>query len=211
MNISVITKLILILTVSSVLVGTTAVYASNVNTNIGISSSVSVPGMIPAAHNKEYRVDRYNYEISKYEQNTNTLQAHGINTTSLVQILNNAVTMVINPLQAELNNATNATQVKTAYQNYCLFNGCAGFNYHLAARYAIQSLTLRLNNLASTSNSINQTILNDAYGNLTTASRTLYTTVGTSKYTDGTGNTVWGNIDNARLDFKTLAKETQNK
>ena len=105
---------------------------------------------------KEYaqqKLKMFNSSITDYRNQADNLASKGLNASSLYQMLQNAQTQIISPFAAAINSASNASQISATLNTYCLFDGCKnGTNFHLAAHFSLQSLTVQLNYITANKN-----------------------------------------------------------
>jgi hypothetical protein len=85
----------------------------------------------------------YTDTLNHYEARAQNMTDRGINATNLFDLVNSARAQILTPLQNEVNQA-NASNIKTAFSHYCLYDGCMnGTNFHMAAKFE----TLRITDL----------------------------------------------------------------
>src|SRR5438132_8994138 len=155
------------------------------------------------------KVDAYNQIISNYQQKINNISTKINDTSSLTQILSDANSTIIQPLQSAINAANNFTSLRAAFQSYCLFNGCVnGTNFHLAAKFNLARLQLILNYIKTTSPYSNQTDkISQAQSYLDASSSALVTT-GALTYSGNESSDVWSNQFAAGAVMKTILTST---
>lgn len=146
------------------------------------------------------KVAAYKAEIAGYAQTVSALSSNGVQTSALNQTISNANSTIIIPLQNAINSATNVSQLESAINGYCLFDGCRnGIDYHLAANFATEKITAIINKAETMNLTANQTsALSSAKADIAISTSTLQT-VGTSRYKDGQNTTIWSNIRNASV------------
>ena len=145
------------------------------------------------------RVNGYQIQIANFQNKTNALEAKGFDVTSLNQLLRNAQTQIITPLQNSISNSSTTQQIQTAVGSYCLFNGCTnGTNFHLDANFDITRLNVILASLQNNSVAFNldNATISQAQRYLSDAQSTL-NTVGTASYQNGQAQTLFSDIQNA--------------
>jgi len=87
------------------------------------------------------KVDSYDRFLDKAEERANNLSAKGVETSGLLGLISDARSQIVGPLQSALAAADNSSDVKDAFGQYCLFNGCPeGMNFHFAAKYELEKL-----------------------------------------------------------------------
>lgn len=130
------------------------------------------------------RAAAYTSLLSYYQQNANNMSSKGFDTSSLTLITNNASSQIVQPYENAITQATTSNAVFAAIRQYCLFNGCKnGTNYHLAARFDVQKLSIIVARMKSNANFTNaSSTLNQAQSNINSIT-SLLGTVGTASYT----------------------------
>ncbi len=165
----------------------------------------------------------YNLEIQQGYNNMLNLQYRypGINVTPLQKLLANGTRIIAVPLTIDLQNSTNASQLTATIQSFCLYNGCERnssyyflppyvLNYHMQARYTVQSDWLILTWITNHKWPLNVSWVNNTKTNLTIASNELFTDVNWSNYKPASNVTIWSHIDNASK-FLTLLNSEPNR
>ena len=145
------------------------------------------------------RVNGYQSQIKNFQEKINDLQERGFNVTVLNQLLSDAQTQIIQPLQSALSNANDSQQVQNAIRTYCLYDGCInGTNFHLDAKFDLTRATIILNDLQTNSAAFNldNATVSQAQQDLTDA-QTALNNVGTSAYQQGQSQTIFNDIQNA--------------
>ena len=150
---------------------------------------------MPLENLSEAKLAFYNDSVIHFSAQISNLSAKGVNTTNMSLILQGAQSQIITPFKLAIQGNTNSTQLWSALNEYCLYDGCpVGLNYHLDAKINIAKLdaiTAKLRNVS------NDTVdLNAAQASLNNASAEL-TKVGTAQYSGGAGVQIWTNIDSA--------------
>jgi hypothetical protein len=142
----------------------------------------------------QVKVQSFNRAITHAQDLSGKLSKHGANTTALNQTIGNANSQ-IQAFQTAVNNAQNSTQLQTALNSFCLYNGCkTGNNFHFAATTAIQADQAKLTLLAGkNSTSSFQALVSQAQTDITNA-QTALTQVGGNQYQGTQSSTVWNNI-----------------
>ncbi|MFZ1971031.1 MAG: hypothetical protein WAU65_02530 [Candidatus Nanoarchaeia archaeon] len=147
----------------------------------------------------QQRLQQYQTQMAKFQNETNNLQNRGFDVTSLTQLLDNAQTEIIQPLQSALLSANNSQSVMTAVQTYCLYDGCVnGANFHMDANFDVARLNIILNYLQANKSSLNldNATLSQAQQDLSNAQSTL-NSVGASIYKNGQSQLIFGDIQDA--------------
>lgn len=87
------------------------------------------------------KIDGYGRFLDRAEEKTNNLAGKGVETGGLLSLISDARSQIVAPLQSAVDAADNASEVKDAFGQYCLFNGCPdGTNFHFAAKFEIEKL-----------------------------------------------------------------------
>ncbi len=153
------------------------------------------------------KIAGYKNLISEMENEMNTLkQKHpDVDTTRMQQVLTSAGSFV-DELEQKFNAATTGEEKQKTLRGYCLFNGCGGGqNFHLAGKFTSARLEAILNALPNTPEE-----KATAQGYVDAANQAL-TGVGTSEYTPETREAVWGNLQNAAKEIKSLINGEEKK
>ncbi len=164
---------------------------------------------------KEYandRVEAYNDDLSRYEAAADKLGQRGVSTTDLTSLIGDARSQVVDPLKDAVSSATNASELRQALGQYCLYNGCKdGTNFHMAAHFDSDKLGDVLTYIAPMAQSAG------LGGNLTAAQGDLgsvqseLSSIGTSEYAQGQSDQVWGGIRSVAKDVKDIVEGIRNK
>jgi hypothetical protein len=178
------------------------VKAANLSSNVtshlrmeynSISATYANCTLLSIKQYAQQEIGMYDQRISADQNSASALAAKGINVSSLTQMLQHAQSQIVSPLSAVTSQAKSASQVMQALDSYCLFDGCkSGTNFHLDARFELQSLTLVLNYLQASKN-ITSTALAAAQACLNNASTTLQQ-VGTGPYSGSESKNIFGNL-----------------
>ena len=141
------------------------------------------------------RINAFSSILDAYQKKADTLKSNGIDTTTLIQVISNAKTQVITPMQNALNSANDSASTKQALQNYCLYDGCkTGTNFHFQAKWEIAKLDIALIRINGNTNATQvQDKITELQTDITKA-KTALSSVGTSKYTDTQNKQIWDNI-----------------
>src|SRR5437899_8655265 len=153
------------------------------------------------------RIMAYDTGIQKVQDRTNTLSSKGVDTTQLNKLISQAQTNLDN-LAGSISSATNSSQLKTALQSYCQYNGCkSGINFHFAAQSALTAEQAVLDKIKSNPNSGQYSSqIGQAQTDLINAQNTL-NAVGTSKYQGTQQADVWNALHDAHGIIKQLWSE----
>ncbi len=155
---------------------------------------------------KEYandRIESYNDALTAYGTQVSKLDGKGVGTSDLSSLISGARSQVVDPLQSAVSGATNASQLRQALGEYCLYNGCRnGTSFHMGARFASDKLgdiLVRIQPLAQSAGlgdnvTAAQTVLSSVQSELSS--------IGTSEYAQGQADQVWSGIRSAAGDVK---------
>ncbi|MGB9124595.1 MAG: hypothetical protein WA833_08490 [Nitrosotalea sp.] len=145
----------------------------------------------------QMKVQKFNQDIANAQNLSGRLSKHGANTAGLNQTIDNAYNQ-IQAFQSAVNDAQNKTQLRSALNSFCLYNGCkSGDNFHFAANAVIQADQTKLNLLAGQNSTASfQALVGQAQTDLTNA-QTALGQVGTSQYQGTQSNAVWSDIKTA--------------
>jgi hypothetical protein len=150
------------------------------------------------------RIDYFNSVISAYQSRINTLQAKGLDVSSLTQLLSDAQSTIITPLQNAINSATTPAEINQAVKGYAIFDGSqGGINFHLAAKFNVAELQMALDKL--TSAGVSQSSITQLQNDISTANTAL-TAVGTSQYTSSQQTQIWNAIQDGWSTIKAASK-----
>lgn len=182
-----------------------AIKAANLTKNVTVSLRRNYNDSVAAYRScsnqtvRQYALQKlnlFNVSIRTYQNQADGIASKGLNASSLDQMLQNAQAQIITPFANAINSAKNNSQIYAAIDAYCLFDGCKnGTNFHLAARFSLQSLTLQLNYLETDKN-VTVSSLAPAQADLSNASAIL-ATVGTKAYANGQGDDIFDNLSAA--------------
>lgn len=161
----------------------------------------------------DLRISIFEAVVAQYQQLEQNITAKGVGGAGMSSTIQGAQNDVITPLQGAINSATNVSQLKTAVDSYCLFNGCdtasasGAVDYHLAANFDYQKLSAILAYIQASGAYANQTAnITAAQGYLNNAS-TMLAQVGTSKYVPPQNATVWDNLGHAASTIRSVLKK----
>ncbi len=135
------------------------------------------------------KVAAYQQYLDEYANRTNMISSRngtrGMDTGSMSQLVSDAGSQIVGPLQSAVSAASNVSGVREALGRYCLYDGCKdGVNFHLAARYEAVRLAATLAFVESRAGANASSYFAQADADLATAQATL-ASVGTSPYSDG--------------------------
>ena len=129
----------------------------------------------------------YRQDLENYSSRTSMIAGRNgsaIDTSGLNQILSDAASQVIAPLEAALSSAGNASDVRAALNQYCLYDGCQnGENFHLAVKYELARLTATLSSAQSRMGANSSDYFAKVQQDVSSAQSAL-SAIGTSAYTD---------------------------
>lgn len=139
------------------------------------------------------KVAGYEQILAAYSSQDANLSSRGIDTANLTLIVQNANNAVVQPLQAAINGAKNASQLQAAINGYCLFDGCAGgVNGHVSAYMTWARAQAILGKLESL-NKTNATATAQVNADLGSSKAELGL-VGTAAYAGSQETVVWSNL-----------------
>ena len=140
------------------------------------------------------KVDAYNQILANYQQKVANISTKVNGTSSLTQILSDANSTIVQPLQAAINSANDSRSLRDAFRSYCLFNGCVnGTNFHLAAKFNLERLRLILTYIKAPPPYSNQTDKITQAQNFIDAASSALAITGSSTYALWEGDGVWSN------------------
>jgi hypothetical protein len=151
------------------------------------------------------KVSSFNSFISRYQQSVIDFGSKGLDTTQMSQILSDASSQIVTPLQSAIESAKSSGQISEALDQYCLFDGCGGMNFHLAAHFDLAKLQSiydkvgGMTNLTSGQRAQQAIVQNDI-----SATSSALAAVGTAKYTQTTRQNVWDSMNKTVNDIKVL-------
>ncbi|VVB82697.1 Uncharacterised protein [uncultured archaeon] len=156
------------------------------------------------------RINYFNNNLEVYQKKIDALSAKGVDVSSLNNIITDAQTQIIAPLQTIIDSATTADSLNQAVKQYCLFDGCTnGINFHLTAKFEIAKLQIALN--AMTAADISQDKTDQLYKDITNANMVL-AQVGTKVYDSSQKKNIWNLIKDGQSIVKSIlntSKSTQ--
>lgn len=156
------------------------------------------------------RINYFNNVLNVYQKKIDALSAKGADVSSLNQIISNAKTQIIDPLQAAINSATNASSINQVVKEYCMFDGCAnGTNFHLAAKFEVAKLQIALNTISSNTNLSQNSKITQLQNDITDANSVL-SQVGTNAYTSSQDIQLWNDINDAYKVIRLILSSTSN-
>ena len=78
----------------------------------------------------------YTTALNLYQLRAQNLTNRGIDASNLLNLVDNARSQTVTPLQNGVNSATNSSQLRILLNQYCLYDGCVnGTNFHMAAKF----------------------------------------------------------------------------
>jgi hypothetical protein len=153
---------------------------------------------------KQYALQRlglFNASIKIYRAQAEEMGSLGLNVSSLYQILQNAQVQIISPFASAVSKASNSSQIYSAVNMYCLYDGCVnGTNFHLPSHFYLQALTLQLNYLRADKN-VSAASLAPASAHLNNASAIIQS-VGTKVYVDSQEGKILNNLTAASKEMQ---------
>ena len=139
------------------------------------------------------RIYYFENVLAIYQNRINNLKSRGLNVSSLNLLLADAKKTIVDPVQAVINSAKDASSLNQAIKEYSLFDGSQnGINFHLAAKFNVALLQISLDKLKTISG-ISQTSITKLQSDINTANSAL-SSVGTKQYTTSQKNQIWNAI-----------------
>ena len=78
----------------------------------------------------------YNNTLIIYQRRAQNLSDRGVDASNLLDLVDGARAQIFVPLQDEISRTDNASELRKALHQYCLYDGCMnGTNFHMAARF----------------------------------------------------------------------------
>ena len=151
----------------------------------------------------------YQQDIENYTGRTGTLAGRNgsIDTSGLGQILSDAQSQVIAPLEAAISSAGNASELRAALGKYCLYDGCPnGENFHLAVKYGLARLTATLSSAQSRMGANGTNYFAAAQRDLANAQSEL-SAIGASQYTDDSRGALQDSMKSFTSDLRQAAAQ----
>jgi len=167
-----------------------------------------VTGLKRAAEAKLTAYDRF---LDKAEEKADNLDAKGVDTAGLEDLISDARAEIVEPLQDAVDSADDSSEVRDALKQYCLFNGCPnGVNFHFAARFELEKLNQILDKVEQNATDAGlgdevsdiQEDLDDAEESLGDA--------GTSQYNDEEYEGMWNSLHSASSKTRDLLAELRS-
>jgi hypothetical protein len=141
-------------------------------------------------------------QLDTFQRRSDQLQAQGIDTANLTQLISDARSRIVMPLQAAVSNATDGQALSGAIHSYCLFDGCNGTNYHLDARFEVARLRA-ISGYVGAQWNLSAADLAPAAGSLDAAQQAL-DQAGDAAFNATQRRDVWENIQAAAQELKRL-------
>ena len=133
------------------------------------------------------------------------LSARGVNTSSLSELIADARSEIVSPLQDAIDAAENASELRSALREYCLSDGCPdGANFHFAAKFETEKLN---SILAFIKTDAEAASLGDEVESAQAdidAAKDILDSIGTSNYLDGQAEELRGNLASAATTIKEI-------
>jgi len=151
----------------------------------------------------------YQQDIENYTSRTGAIAGRNgsIGTGGLNQILSDAQSQVIGPLQAAISSAGNASDLRAALDKYCLYDGCKnGENFHLAVKYGLARLTATLSSAQSRMGANGTNYFAKAQQDLSSAQSEM-SAIGTSQYTDSSRGALQDSMKSFTRDLRQAAAQ----
>jgi hypothetical protein len=125
----------------------------------------------------------------------------GLDNSAMSQVLQEAQSQIVAPLQNSIESADNASQIRSALQEYCLYDGCKhGPNFHLTIQFEIARVTASLDRAQNILNASNSSVvaadLAQAQTDLDSAN-SLISSINGSAYQSGQSQQLAGYLNDA--------------
>ena len=148
----------------------------------------------------------YNTDLADMQAKIANLSAKGVDTSALSSLVSDAQSTIVSPFQSAINSATNASQLRDAIEQYCLYDGCkSGTNFHLAAKWDIAKTSAVESYLQSKPNAGNFTSQFSQVTSDVSQSQSALSSVGTSAYGPGQSDSVFNPLKDASDVLKQIA------
>ena len=161
----------------------------------------------------EAKIAVYSQALDMYANRTNSILNRnntGMDTSALNQLQADAKSQILDPLQSAISGATNASQLRDAFNQYCLFDGCAnGVNYHLAVKYGIARLNATLDAVQARVGANNSALFTKAQSDLANAESAL-ASIGGARYTDGNSGGLRSSLESVNGDIQSAMAQARN-
>ncbi len=152
------------------------------------------------------RIYYFESVLAVYQNRITSLKSRGLNVSSLNQLIADAKTAVLDPIQNEINSAKDASSLNEAIKQYALFDGSqTGVNFHLASKFNVAILQIALIKLTSVSG-VSQTSLKQLQDDINTANSVL-SSIGTKQYTINQKKQIWDAIKDGFNVVKSVSME----
>jgi len=159
------------------------------------------------------RITNYQQQIAKFQNISSMLGSRGFDASQMNQVLQDAQSQLISPLQSAISAANDSQSLGLALKTYCLYDGCTnGTNFHLEAKFDIAKYSTVLAALQNVSSAFNlsSATLAQAAQNLGDASSTL-AQVGTAAYAKNQGQTLFNDIKAAAQEISQLLGQIERE
>lgn len=151
------------------------------------------------------RINAYENILGAWENRIGNFESRGIKVSAMNQIISDARTQIIDPLQDAYDSGDYDT-AREAIQTHCLYDGCTSGNFHFAAKIEIAKLDAFLDNVQAAASDANlETEWQSAKDDLNAATTSLEGVSG-AKYTSETRSAVWNPIKDAAEKLKTIVQ-----
>ena len=133
------------------------------------------------------KVAVYQQDIENYSSRTSAIAGFNgseMNTGELDQVVSEAQSQILAPLQAAISSADSSSVLRAALNQYCLYDGCQnGENFHLAVRYEFARSVATLSSAQLRAGANGSNYFAKAQQDLSSVQSAL-SAIGTSAYTD---------------------------
>lgn len=149
------------------------------------------------------RVIAFNAILDAHQEKADSLESKGADVTELNNIISDAKSQMVSPLQGVMENASGEAQIQQALRSYCLYDGCkSGINFHFEAKWELAKLDIALGRIQ---NSSNASAMSDKITSLSkdiNDAKSALDAIGANKYTADSKKKVWDNIRSAQASVK---------
>ena len=154
------------------------------------------------------RLNSFNNTLEDYQNNIDKLNSSGVDVNELNQIISDAQTQILMPLQNALSSINETNSSNKVFSQYCLFDGCDnGTNFHLDAKISIANLDISLNRINNLSNSSSvSSQITQLQTDISNAKNAL-SIVGAQKYTQDQEKNIFNSIKDADQSIKQIAMQ----
>ncbi len=157
------------------------------------------------------KLEAYKAILERAEERAENLSEKGLDTTGLEELIDDAEEQVVDPLEDAIDSAETVQEIREAFGDYCMFDGCKdGLNFHLAAKWHIEKLDQILELVEEDAEEAGlEDDWEDAKEYVSEADSAL-DAVADEQYEGTEHNDVWGNIRSASEALKDIISELRS-